>query len=214
VAIEGIEGSGKSTLLSTLSSALAARGRTVVATREPGGTPLGERLRTLFVEPGLAIDPMAETFVLCAARAQHVREVIEPALAAGAWVLCDRFVLATLAYQGHGRGLPLDVLRGLCHAATGGRMPDLTLLVDVPLDVSFARVRERTSALGEPADRLERESASFHARVRAGYLALAADDPNSVAVVDGTLEREAVLATACDAVEALARDYVPRTGPK
>jgi len=124
--------------------------------------------------------------VLCAARAQHVREVIEPALAAGAWVLCDRFVLATLAYQGYGRGLPLDVMRGLCHAATSGRMPDLTFLIDVPVDVSFERVRERTAAVGQAADRLEREGASFHARVRDGYLALAAADPDVIVVLDGT----------------------------
>ncbi len=143
--------------------------------------------------------------MLCAARAQHVREVIEPALAAGAWVLCDRFVLATLAYQGYGRGLPLDVLRGLCHAATSGRMPDLTFLIDVPVDVSFERVRERTAAVGQAADRLEREGASFHARVREGYLALAAADPDAVVVLDGTLPPRDVTDAALARIARLAR---------
>jgi len=143
--------------------------------------------------------------VLCAARAQHVREVIEPALAAGAWVLCDRFVLATLAYQGYGRGLSLEVLRGLCHAATSGRMPDLTFLIDVPVDVSFERVRERTTSAGQVADRVEREGASFHARVRDGYLALAAGDPNAIAVLDGTQRHRDVADAALARLELFAQ---------
>lgn len=196
IAIEGIEGSGKSTLVASLAAALAARGDTVVATREPGGTPLGERVRATFKEPGLAIDPLAEAFLICASRAQHVRDVIAPALGSGAWVLCDRFVLATLAYQGYGRGLPLDVLRAVCDAATSGLVPDVTLLVDVPLDVSSGRVRARAATDAEPIDRIEREGDAFHARVRNGYLSLATADPERIAVVDGTLEPTAVLARA------------------
>ena len=147
-----------------------------MTTREPGGTALGNRLRAAFVEPGAPIDPVAEAFVVNASRAQHVAEVIEPALAAGAWVLCDRYADATLAYQGFGRGVGLDVLRTLAAIATRGRMPDLTLLLDVSVATSHARVGERERESGVAIDRLEREDGAFHARVRDGYLALARDD--------------------------------------
>jgi dTMP kinase len=147
------------------------------------------------VEPGLRIDPMAEAFVVNASRAQHVAEVIDPALAAGRTVLCDRFAMATLAYQGYGRGIDLEALRTLAAIATRGRFPDLTLLVDVPVEVSFARVRARARAEGTVVDRLEREDAGFHARVREGYLVLARGDGGTV-VLDGTLEPAALLAAA------------------
>jgi dTMP kinase len=195
VTVEGIEGSGKTTLLSGLVMWLAARGIEVVTTREPGGTVLGNRLRTVFVEPGLPIAALAEAFVVNASRAQHVEEVIEPALQADRWVLCDRFADATLAYQGYGRGLDLAVLRSLADVATRGRRPDLTFLVDVSADVSHARVLARTSSGGASPDRLERETSGFHERVRAGYLTLARDDRRFV-TLDGNQPPDDVLRAA------------------
>lgn len=162
-----------------------------MATREPGGTPLGDRFRAVFVEPGLAISPLAEAFVVNASRAQHVDDVIDPSLRDGAWVVCDRFAGATLAYQGYGRGVDLDVLRTLAAVATRARTPDVTFLVDVSVELSHARVTARARARGEGIDRLERESAAFHERVRDGYLALARADPSFV-VLDGALGPELV----------------------
>ncbi len=176
-------------------------GLAVVATREPGGTALGNRLRAVFVESQLAIDPLAEALIVNASRAQHVSEVIEPALAAGTWVLCDRFAAATLAYQGFGRGIALDTLTMLATLATRGRKPDLTLLVDVPVATSRARVGERVRASGKQQDRLERESDAFHERVRAGYLELARDD-SSFVTLDGSLAAGAVREAAWRALEA------------
>ena len=189
VCVEGIEGSGKSTLLAGLVSRLQGAGVSVVATREPGGTPLGDRLRAVFVEPGLRIAPLAEAFVVNASRAQHVDDVIEPALREGVWIVCDRFAGATLAYQGFGRGVDLDVLRSLASAATRGRLPDVTFLIDVSVDLSRARVAARSRARGEEIDRLEREDAAFHERVRDGYLELARVDATFV-VLDGGLGPE------------------------
>ncbi len=156
-------------------------------------------MRAAFVEPGLRIDPMAEAFVVNASRAQHVVEVIEPALAAGRTVLCDRFALATLAYQGYGRGVDLDALRALATIATRGREPDVTLLVDIPVDVSRERVLSRSRAEGTVVDRLEREGAAFHERVREGYLALAQSDARTL-VLDGTLSPADLLEAAWDAL--------------
>jgi len=149
----------------------------------------------------LRIDPVAEAFVVNASRAQHVAEVIEPALRAGKWVLCDRFAAATLAYQGYGRGVDLDTLRRLAAIATRGCEPDITLLVDVPVAVSRERVLARSRADGTAVDRLEREDAAFHERVRDGYLALAKGDPR-FHVLDGTLSPTELLATAWEALEA------------
>ncbi|GAC1299499.1 MAG: dTMP kinase [Vulcanimicrobiaceae bacterium] len=164
----------------------------MVATREPGGTPLGDALRGVFVTPGVAIAPMAEAFVVNASRAQHVADVVEPALRAGSVVLCDRFGDATLAYQGYGRGLDLATLRALVGYATGGRVPDLTLLVDIDVTLSQLRVAARARASGDAIDRLEREGIAFHERVRAGYLDLARAEARIV-VLDGALSPEALL---------------------
>jgi dTMP kinase len=166
---------------------LRARGLDVLATREPGGTALGNRLRAAFVDPETAIDPIAEALVVNASRAQHVSEVIGPALAAGRFVLCDRFTGATLAYQGYGRGVDHDALRTLATLATRGLEPEVTFLVDVSVAVSRERVAARARTSGVAADRLEREGPEFHERVRAGYLALAAADPERWIVLDGTL---------------------------
>ena len=184
-----------------LTAYFATRGINAVATREPGGTVLGNNLRAVFVDPATALDPLAEAFIVNAARAQHVSEVIEPALRAGRWVLCDRFATATLAYQGFGRGLDLEMLRALTAIATRGLEPDLIFLVDVTAELSRERVAARARASGIPADRLEREDAAFHERVRAGYVALAHADARIV-TLDGALAPHEIRDAACAVLEA------------
>ncbi|HEV3156153.1 MAG TPA: dTMP kinase [Candidatus Baltobacteraceae bacterium] len=188
ITIEGIEAGGKSTLLTSLAARLSASGIDALVTREPGGTALGQQIRELFLArtPHVAIDPLAEVFLLNAARAQHVREVLRPALGAGRIVLCDRYVDSTIAYQGYGRGVSLETLRVLGNPSTDGLLPDLTLLVDVPIEISFARMRERES------DRIEKEPRAFHERVRQGFLELAAAHVR-IHTLDGTQSPELVL---------------------
>jgi dTMP kinase len=182
-----------------LAERLRARGRTVLETREPGGTALGERVRALFLDPDARLDARAEALLLNAARAQLVEDEIAQALAGGRWVVSDRFAESTLAYQGYGRGLDQTALRALAAFATAGLEPQLVLLVDVPPEVSRARVRGRANA----EDRVEREDDAFHARVRAGYLALARADAR-IHVLDGTREPAEVLEAAWAYVAALA----------
>ncbi len=170
ITVEGIEGCGKSTLLAGLSGRLRAGGGEIIVTREPGGTPTGDAIRRVFLEPGLAIAPLTEALLINAARAQHVVELIEPALRRGATVLCDRFVDSTLAYQGFGRGIDLRLLEGLCDTASGGRTADLTLVLDLPVALSRERVAQRD---GGTRDRMEREDPAFYERVRRGFLDLA-----------------------------------------
>jgi dTMP kinase len=174
IALEGREASGKSTQAALLADALGA-----VLTREPGGTATGERVRELLLDgdAGL-IDPRTEALLMVADRAQHVSELVEPALSAGRWVVTDRFSASLLAYQGFGRGLDVAELRRLTSWATGGLWPDLTVLLDVPTEVAAARQRREL-------DRLEQEDAAFHQRVAAGYHALAAADRATWALVDG-----------------------------
>jgi dTMP kinase len=190
VTFEGIEAAGKSTLIAALNEELTTRGNVVIVTREPGGTPLGDALRRVFLDPALAVDPIAEVMLLNASRAQLVADVIAPALKARSVVLCDRFFDATVAYQGYGRGLNVDSLLEICLVATHRIAPDLTFLIDIPVELSQARLRARGDA-----DRLEREGAAFHGLVREGYLALAERFPNRYVVLDGT-QPPGVLATA------------------
>jgi len=174
IALEGREASGKSTQAEVLAETLGA-----VLTREPGGTTTGERIRALLLDDDAGrIDPRTEALLMVADRAQHVSEVVEPALASGRWVVSDRFSASLLAYQGFGRGLDVSELRRLTSWATAGLWPDLTVLLDVPPDAAAAR---RSREL----DRLEREDEAFHQRVAAGYQALAAADRATWAVVDG-----------------------------
>ncbi len=187
VVVEGIECSGKSTLLRSLAERLRSEGGDVLVTREPGGTPLGEAVRAIALDRSIVAGAMAEALLMNAARAQHVAAAIRPALEAGRTVLCDRYVDSTLAYQGYGRGLDVNVLRALCDAATGALAPDVTLLVDVPVSVSRERMRLR----GIAADRMEVEDDAFHERVRHGYLALAKRGGGYV--LDGTLDAGDVL---------------------
>jgi dTMP kinase len=186
ITLEGPEGSGKSTQTKLLCAALERAGRRVVRTREPGGTPLAERVRGVLLDPSHEISPMAELLMYEAARAQHVEDVIRPALARGAVVVCDRFTDATLAYQGWGRGLPKERIRVLNEIASGGLSPDLTLLLDVPVEEGLARARalpKGRAGAGKKGDRLERETVAFHRRVRAGYLALAKREPGRFRVI-------------------------------
>ncbi|MGQ0644965.1 MAG: dTMP kinase [Elusimicrobiota bacterium] len=167
IALEGPEGSGKSTQARLLRGVLKKKGLRVVLTREPGGVPLAEDVRRILLDPGRRVDPLAELFLYEAARAQHVADVIRPALARGGIVVCDRFTAATEAYQGHGRGLSLPVVRRLNRLASGGLRPDLTFFLDAPIGEGLARARGRRLHRG--GDRLEREGAAFHGRVRRGY---------------------------------------------
>lgn len=194
VVIEGIEGSGKSTLHKALEERLSMEGRDLVVTREPGGTATGDAIRSIFLDRTLTIEPLTEALLVSAARAQHVAEVIRPALGAGRLVLCDRFTDSTLAYQGYGRGLDLASLRRLCDEATGGLQPDLVLLIDLPVDVAHARLQERSYIL----DRIESQDAAFHERVRQGYLELAKSPRHRV--IDGMLPKERLLEDAWNSI--------------
>lgn len=198
VTVEGVEGSGKSSFLAGLAVRLRAAGHEIVVTREPGGTPVGEALREILLQKNLEVDPMAEALLMNASRAQLVAEVIRPALADGKTVLCDRFADSTLAYQGYGRGLDLDVLRAICDAATGGLWPDLVFVLDVAYDVSRTRLRVRA----QPDDRMEREDRAFHDRARNGFLELAKVTP-AMRVLDATRPPEDLLDEAFAAVQTM-----------
>jgi dTMP kinase len=191
ITFEGVEGVGKSTQITRAAGHLRARGVEPLVTREPGGTPLAEKLRALVLERWHApVDATAELLVMFAARASHVAEVIGPALAAGRCVLCDRFTDATLAYQGGGRGMSDAWIRQLAAIAHPGLEPDLTVVLDAPVDVASARIAAR----GQGQDRIELEDAQFFERVRAAYLAIAAREPGRVRVVDAARAEEDVAA--------------------
>jgi len=176
IAFEGGEGCGKSTQSRMLADALDA-----VLTREPGGTSLGAAMRALLLDPATQnLDPRTEALLMAADRAQHVAEVIRPALDAGRVVVTDRYAASSMAYQGYGRGLPLAEVRDLSTWAADGIWPDLTILLDVPLEAAVAR-------LDRALDRFEQEDASFHQRVADGFRAMAAEEPGRWVVIDGTL---------------------------
>src|SRR5215213_8665908 len=176
ITIEGLDGAGKTTLADALVRALAERGVAVDLLREPGGVELSERIRTLVKDPALRVDPRAEALLYAAARAQLVAERVAPLLDAGRWVLLDRFVDSSLAYQGSGRGLGVEAVRAINDFGTGGLRPDRTLLLRVDARTRDARQAER----GEAPDRLEREDGSFFAAIGAAYDALAAAEPERV----------------------------------
>jgi dTMP kinase len=193
ITFEGIDGSGKSTQVRMLASVLRLRGMDVVQTREPGGTPLGARLREALLDAQEQVDPLAELLLYAADRAQHVRVLLNPALAAGRIVLSDRYADATVAYQGAGRGFEPALVNEVIALATGGLKPDLTLLFDLSVAASGKRSRQRTTN-GEsaPSDRLELEAENFHARVRDAYLQIARAEPERVRIVDASLSVEEI----------------------
>lgn len=198
VTLEGGDGSGKSTLAAGLAKWLRAQGFDAVVTQEPGGTPLGLEIWSIFRETRpdhmSSISPMTELLLMEAARAQHVDEVLRPALARGDVIICDRYADSTIAYQGNGRGLDLELVTALNAIATGGLEPDLTFLLDVPVDVGTSRVDGRKTAKEE--DSIGAEAIDFHERVRSGFLALADAEPDRIVVIDATEPREAVLRSA------------------
>jgi len=180
ITLEGVDGAGKSTHIPWIAERLRSAGREVVMTREPGGTPFAETLRALVLaEP---MDPLAETLLMFAARADHVRQVIRPALDRGAWVVCDRFTDATIAYQCGGKGVSRDLVRSLAAAAHPGLTPDQTLIFDCPYEVS----RGRLNASGRVLDRFESEAKDFFERVRKAYQDLAKAEPGRVRIIDGS----------------------------
>ena len=198
ITFEGIDGAGKSTHIAAVCELVRAHGRTVVSTREPGGTPLGEKLRELLLHQPMHLE--TEALLMFAARREHLAEVIEPALARGDWVVCDRFSDATYAYQGGGRGLLRAKLAALESWVHGHLQPDLTFLFDLPPAVAG----ERISAPGRELDRFEEERADFHVRVRQAYLERAAAAPGRIRVIDADQPREALARQVRDIVLALA----------
>ena len=186
ITLEGGEGMGKTTNLVFIRDFLVSLGKQVIVTREPGGTPVGERIRDVFLTGG-EIAPETELLLVFAARAQHLRDVIEPALASGAWVVCDRFTDASYAYQGGGRYVDSGFILNLEKMVQKGRKPDLTLLFDAPIEIGMARAKKRGVS-----DRMEAESLAFHSRVRNAYLLLAGLFPDRIRVVDASLPLERV----------------------
>ena len=187
ITIEGVDGAGKSTHMQFIADAVAAAsGRHAIVTREPGGTDLAERLRQAVLEEPM--DAPGETLLIFAARAHHVRKVIRPALEAGTWVICDRFHDATYAYQGAGKGVPVELIERLSAAAHPGLAPDRTLVFDCTYEVA----RQRLARSGKKLDRFEREDQAFFERVRAAYLARARSEPGRMRVIDAAADMAAI----------------------
>jgi dTMP kinase len=180
ITLEGVDGAGKSSHIEFIADAVRTKAPHVVVTREPGGTDLAERLRqVILAEP---LTPILETLLIFAARTDHVARVIRPALESGQWVICDRFIDATIAYQAAGKGVPRDLIARLSDAAHPGLMPHRTLVFDCPYDVAAARLAKA----GRKLDRFEREDRAFYERVRSAYLALARTEPQRIRVIDAS----------------------------
>lgn len=194
ITLEGPEGGGKSTQARHLAARLSRAGMEVVSVREPGGTRAGELIRDILQHDKAAesIPPNTEALLFNASRAQLVHHVIRPALRRGAWVVCDRFADSTTVYQGYGRGLDIETLLRLNAFAVGEIVPDLTLVLDLPVEIGFERLQARMAGGGGGHDRIEREDLDFHRRIRNGYLELARQDPNRFRVVDASADIEAV----------------------
>jgi dTMP kinase len=196
ITFEGGDGSGKTTQIKLLEEHLKSKGRSCVVTREPGGTSLGQMIRKMLLDGGEApIATLAELFLYLADRAQHVNEIIVPALEKGQIVLCDRYTDSTLAYQGYGRGLDIKLLSDLNAIANGGVRPCLTFLFDCPVEIGIGRTVKRHALMGEKAiqeDRFEREHAAFHEKIRAGFLEMARTEPARFRVIDATQSAERI----------------------
>ena len=198
ITLEGPDGAGKTTQARLVADIVQAHGKEVVTTREPGGTAVGNRLRQVLLHPETPLQPTTETLLMFAARAEHVANVIEPALAAGRWVVCDRFTDSTFAYQGDGRGVAERQIEDLAAFTHAGCWPDLTLCLDVPPETSAERLQTRE------LDGFERENDGFYRRVREGFARRAAGQARIV-MIDGSLPVDAVSAAVRDAVEAFIR---------
>lgn len=207
ITFEGIEGCGKSTQITLLQQTLRAAGRPTTSTREPGGCPIADQIRTILLHAdNRAMIPATELLLYGAARAQHLAEVVRPALSAGQVVLCDRFSDATRAYQAFGRGLDRRLIEQVNQLACQGLTPDLTLLLDCPVEVGLARARQRIAATSGPREeRFELEALEFHQRVRNGYLTLAAEEPQRFVLVDAHNTPQQV-------AEQIAAAVLPRLG--
>lgn len=197
ITVEGVEGSGKSTQCARLEQHLSGRGLQVVRTSEPDGTPLGLRVRALFEADGPTPTPLTQTFLFMAARQEHVTRVIAPALARGAVVISDRYADATVAYQGYGQGMDVQTIRELNMLATGGVLPDLTLVLDLDPAAGMGRIH------GRALDAFEKMDTAFHRRVREGYLEIARADKNRVVVLDADRDADALHADVVRAVDEL-----------
>lgn len=203
VTFEGIDGCGKSTQVGLAQRTLAGRNIPCTVTREPGGTPVAERIRDILLSPDHgAMSDGCEVLLYFAARAQHVRETIAPALDKGNVVLCDRFMEATFAYQGYGRGIPLKTLAGMNRFATGGIAPSLTFVFDIDVATAFSRL----ATTGKRPDRLEGSGREFYEKVRKGYLALAAADQKRIILLDGTKVAEELSKIVCERIMKKLRD--------
>ena len=200
---EGIEGSGKTTQVELLCTYLQEKGYQVIKTREPGGTALGEALRKVLLQKDLHVLPLSELLIFMAVRSQHMEEVITPALARGAVVVCDRFVDATYAYQGYGRGVDLGIIATLNRLVTKGVTPNLTILLDCEVDVGLARKLVHNPRL----DRFEQEEAAFHEQVKRGYLKLVEEDEKRFYVINGKRDIEATHIAIRDRVERLLESH-------
>jgi dTMP kinase len=203
ITFEGIEGSGKTTQVELLSEYLQGNGYNVLKTREPGGTALGEALRRILLQQHLNVLPLSEVLIFMAVRTQHMEEVIMPALARGAVVLCDRFADATHVYQGYGRGVDFGIISTLNRLVTKGVTPNLTVLLDCEVATGLGR----KLAHDNRQDRFEEEETAFHERIRQGYLKLAEEEPKRIFVVDGKGSVEAIHETVRDRVEKLLESH-------
>lgn len=202
ITFEGIDGSGKSTQLRMLAGALRQRSIDIITTCEPGGTPLGRRLREAFLETEETVAPIAELLLFAADRAQHVEFLIKPALREGRIVISDRYADATFAYQGAGRGFPEPTVNQIIKLATGGLKPDLTVFFDISVENALRRMRDRTE-VGERVNRMDVETAEFYSRVREAYLGIAAKEPKRFRVIDANGSVEEIQARVVEMVEPL-----------
>lgn len=200
ITLEGGEGAGKTTQREILADRLRSHGKTVIVTREPGGPAVAESLRNLLIDKEIPWDRRAELLVFYAARIQHVEQTIKPALARGNWVICDRFADSSMAYQGYGMGLDRDQITQIHRFALGDFQPDLTLILDLPVSLGFARMQAR----GMAADRYESLDQAFHERLRQGFLTIAKDNPARCRVIDASAGADVV----SDALWSMVADYL------
>jgi dTMP kinase len=203
ITLEGVEGSGKTTQAALVADALRAAGNRVTVTREPGGTRAGEAIRAIFLDPAVSLHAAAELLLVLADRAQHVREKLKPALAAGEIVLSDRYSDSTVAYQGYGRGLDLKLLDELNRLASDGTRPDLTIVLDLAVETGLERTRARVRGDVRGPDRFEGEQVEFHRRVREGFLQIARGEPGRVITIDATQPMAEITAHITAAIVAL-----------